>query len=644
MPDFSNTPDEALRAALDQGYVAARVKKGVPVLDRDLNLLGELPAAALRRVVARYLGDGVVMNEASFRVSKGEDDLQVRVAPGAALIGGLELRCEQAQDLRLLHEPENSEVDLGGFFSGGAATGARASTRPGEGGGAAPLPRRVWLVAALGEQTEAGDPALMNPDDLGFPTSTRQVVRGEVKLLMDDAPAPAGGIPLATLRWDSGASLSVTDLRPIGLSLGPSLGGEPRVAGRLGLRNAAGEETLRLDAGGEVPLRVKSAGGSHLLSLVDREATRSLTVGTRLLVNAPQAAQPLAIVGEGCLQSLSGEGGFGVAVGDDKLRFGAQLDGAPLLSVTSGASLVLSLGREPDSGRPLLSLGGEGLLEEVGLSTSGLLFTRRDGPVVSLGTTSGLSLRSGAMTSELGAGTLRLRAESEGALVTVGVEPHVLGSPAVERRLHLGLDARARVCLNLKDDEAEADLTPGGVYVKGAGGREARLYFDGMTLEDASGRVVRLEAASGRLEVGGALLAERFDTRGGNDCAERLPTLDPSATPPGAVVVWEDDAVAPCRREGDRRVVGVVSGAGGLRPGLLLGEADGAPVALAGRVWCQADARGAPIAVGDLLTTAQTPGHARRADPAAHAGAVIGKALSALEGGLGLVHVLVTLS
>ena len=61
-----------------------------------------------------------------------------------------------------------------------------------------------------------------------------------------------------------------------------------------------------------------------------------------------------------------------------------------------------------------------------------------------------------------------------------------------------------------------------------------------------------------------------------------------------------------------------------------------------GKVWCLADAGLAPIAPGDLLTTSTTPGHARRVGDLTHAtGALIGKALTGLPGGRGMVQVLV---
>lgn len=68
------------------------------------------------------------------------------------------------------------------------------------------------------------------------------------------------------------------------------------------------------------------------------------------------------------------------------------------------------------------------------------------------------------------------------------------------------------------------------------------------------------------------------------------------------------------------------------------------PLALVGRVPCKVDASYGAIAVGDTLTTSPTPGHAMLcSDPLACAGAIIGKALEPLEGGIGEILVLVNL-
>jgi hypothetical protein len=99
----------------------------------------------------------------------------------------------------------------------------------------------------------------------------------------------------------------------------------------------------------------------------------------------------------------------------------------------------------------------------------------------------------------------------------------------------------------------------------------------------------------------------------------------------------------------DRRVAGIISGAGGVKPGMTMSQegtlAHGQlPVALSGRVYCQVDASFGAIEPGDLLTTSSTPGHAMKVTDAAKAqGAIIGKAMTSLKEGKGLVLVLVTL-
>lgn len=82
----------------------------------------------------------------------------------------------------------------------------------------------------------------------------------------------------------------------------------------------------------------------------------------------------------------------------------------------------------------------------------------------------------------------------------------------------------------------------------------------------------------------------------------------------------------------DTKVAGVVAGAGTYRPGIVLDRQDVSTrrlsISLVGKVFCKVDSRYAPIAVGDLLTSSPTPGHAMKAaDPNRAFGAIIGKAL-----------------
>jgi hypothetical protein len=88
----------------------------------------------------------------------------------------------------------------------------------------------------------------------------------------------------------------------------------------------------------------------------------------------------------------------------------------------------------------------------------------------------------------------------------------------------------------------------------------------------------------------------------------------------------------------DRTVAGIVSGANSIKPGLIMtsnaAPRHSRPVALTGRVYVFADATHDPIQPGDLLTTADTLGHAMKVTDYARAqGAVLGKAMSALPGG-----------
>jgi len=135
----------------------------------------------------------------------------------------------------------------------------------------------------------------------------------------------------------------------------------------------------------------------------------------------------------------------------------------------------------------------------------------------------------------------------------------------------------------------------------------------------------------------------------GADIAERFPTSEEVV--PGMVVAIDPDHPGKlCLARGayNRRVAGVVSGANDFPAGAVLGnlpgEEDAPAVALSGRVWVHCDATKQPIAPGDLLTTAASPGYAMKAtDHRKAQGAVLGKAMTALEKGRGLVLVLVSL-
>jgi len=137
---------------------------------------------------------------------------------------------------------------------------------------------------------------------------------------------------------------------------------------------------------------------------------------------------------------------------------------------------------------------------------------------------------------------------------------------------------------------------------------------------------------------------------GGCDLAEPFQMSEPEI-PKGSVVIIDEDRPGHLKMsEGayDTRVAGIVSGANGIKAGITLHQEGliegGQNVALTGRVYVQADASHGAIKPGDLLTTSNTPGHAMKVtDHAKAQGAILGKAMTGLKEGKGMVLVLVTL-
>jgi len=137
---------------------------------------------------------------------------------------------------------------------------------------------------------------------------------------------------------------------------------------------------------------------------------------------------------------------------------------------------------------------------------------------------------------------------------------------------------------------------------------------------------------------------------GGSDVAEPF-HISTEEAPKGSVVIIDEENAGQLKlsdRAYDNRVAGIVSGANGIHPGLTLSQQgaldSGQNVALSGRVYVLADATSSPIKPGDLLTSSDTPGHCMKVTDRLRAqGAVIGKAMSSLKEGRGMVLVLVTL-
>lgn len=163
----------------------------------------------------------------------------------------------------------------------------------------------------------------------------------------------------------------------------------------------------------------------------------------------------------------------------------------------------------------------------------------------------------------------------------------------------------------------------GGVGVHGKGGRLAGFF-------------------EGDLEVTG-------DIRLANaDCAEDFDIAGSADVEPGTVMVINSHGLTACASAYDQRVAGVVSGAGNYKPGIILDKQSSSarrqPIGLLGKVFCKVDAQFGAVEVGDWLTTSPTLGHAMKAsEPNAASGSVLGKALSSLADGRGLIPILIAL-
>ena len=177
------------------------------------------------------------------------------------------------------------------------------------------------------------------------------------------------------------------------------------------------------------------------------------------------------------------------------------------------------------------------------------------------------------------------------------------------------------------------------------------------------GAEVRLRKADGTTSIvldaehngNGRIITDELEITGGSDFAENFDLItDELSVAPQAGMIVSIDAnstgkLTIAAEAYDRKVAGIISGANGIRPGMVMGQketiANGEyPVALSGRVYVWADATNGAITPGDMLTSSTTPGYAMKVTDRERAqGAVIGKAMTSLESGTGYVLVLVNL-
>ncbi|HRG65594.1 MAG TPA: hypothetical protein PLV12_07305, partial [Saprospiraceae bacterium] len=110
----------------------------------------------------------------------------------------------------------------------------------------------------------------------------------------------------------------------------------------------------------------------------------------------------------------------------------------------------------------------------------------------------------------------------------------------------------------------------------------------------------------------GRIITPELEITGGSDLVEYFPEEVNSEAEPGDLVCISNQGegnVIKSKHEYDTRIIGVVSGAMGVRSGLMMGqdqkkEVSGSlPIAIAGRVYVKVSDRSEPIKPGDLLTS-----------------------------------------
>jgi hypothetical protein len=164
------------------------------------------------------------------------------------------------------------------------------------------------------------------------------------------------------------------------------------------------------------------------------------------------------------------------------------------------------------------------------------------------------------------------------------------------------------------------------------------IEIDAEYTDATTGRII-----TGELQItAGSDLAEYFDLIEEESSEVRpgmIVSIDPASS--GKLIL--------CKEAYDQKIAGVISGANGVNPGMLMGHektiADGDfPVAIAGRVYVHASTINGKIQPGDLLTSSDIPGTAMKVTDYEKArGAVLGKAMTKLSSSDGFVLMLISL-
>jgi hypothetical protein len=226
----------------------------------------------------------------------------------------------------------------------------------------------------------------------------------------------------------------------------------------------------------------------------------------------------------------------------------------------------------------------------------------------------------------------------------------------------VSIDVNGKVGINTTSPSQRLEVNGNYVLIDGANAADGNGPIDAYIGGNGSGSDVQIGSMNSNITTVGFwnltagawmhIACSSITINGGADLAEPFPMATAAnEILPGAVLVIDKQNPGQLKLSDqayDGRVAGVVSGANGINPGIQMQQQGllegGKNVALTGRVYVQADASNGAIEPGDLLTTSTNPGHAMKVTDHARAqGAILGKAMTGLSEGKGMVLVLVTL-
>ncbi len=346
--------------------------------------------------------------------------------------------------------------------------------------------------------------------------------------------------------------------------------------------------------------------------------------------------------------------GGNVGIGTTDPTYPLDVRSAPALGSSQITAVSNSNSNNSYGGFLAISSSGRGLYMNVAdLSLAGPHYMAHVGDAT-IGATANAKLHLRAGATDLGGITIATNGD-----VGIGeTEPtsklHIAAGSGIQIGDAMHLSDHGSHDLHLQSNFADGNIK---FYTGGGASENERLRIR------SNGNVgIGTTNPKEKLDVAGTIRTKELEITGGSDIAERfdvnLPYIDYDinkekiSIEPGMVTCIDpknQGNLIISSKTCDKTVVGVISGAGGVKTGVLLGQSDSIAngkysVALSGRVYCKVDASRNPVNAGDFLTTSDIHGYAMKVTNYDEArGAIIGKAMTGQEEGKGLVLVLISL-